>query len=131
MFKKYRKSLSLTPDGIISAIGASGKSAIYYLEKSYLENKLFNYLVLLRSKGVDMNEFIDQIIRQDYPQYIEEINKIDKNVKDYLQNDFEERLVKLEEFRNAVILKFKIDIEIEKEEEKIMLKKKKTELKEE
>jgi hypothetical protein len=76
MFKEYRKTLSLTPEEIIEAVGASGKSAIYYLEKSYLENKLFNYLVLLRSKGVDMNKFVDEIITKDYPQYLELINKI-------------------------------------------------------
>ena len=143
MFKKYRKVLRLTPEKIISAIGASGQSAIYYLEKSYLENKLFNYLVLLRSEGVDMNKFIDEIINLDYPQYVDAINQIEKESNNFSQNEVMNKILsivepleknlnqsvgnrisKLEEFQEAIFLKGKIELEIEKTEEKIRLEKK-------
>jgi hypothetical protein len=148
MFKKARKVLRLSPEKIISAIGASGQSAIYYLEKSYLENKLFNYLVLLRSEGVDMNEFIDEIINLDYPQYVDAINQIEKKANNFSQNEVMEKILKiiepleeninkkvgnrindLEDFQKGVILKFKIELDIENAEEEIRLEEKKNTLK--
>jgi wobble nucleotide-excising tRNase len=140
MFKEYRKKLRLTSDKIVSAIGAEGQSAIYYLEKSYPENKLFKYLVLLRSEGVDMNKFIDEVINLNYPHYINAINKIEKESKNFSNDELIKKILKivepleeninkkvgdrideLEDFQKAVILKFKIDLEVEKTEERVKL----------
>ncbi|WP_134344402.1 hypothetical protein [Flavobacterium psychrophilum] len=147
MFKKYRKILELNPEKIVSSIGATGQSTIYYLEKSYLENKLFNYLVLLRSEGVDMNDFIDDIIKINYPQYINAIHRIEKKTNHYSENELilkilnivepleknlnenlGEKISQLEDFQKALVLKFQFDSEIEKTDEEIKLAEQKRKL---
>lgn len=63
MFKNYRKQLKLTNIELDTFVGNNSVSSKYYLERSYLTNKIFLYLVLLRIKGVNLNTFFDEVIR--------------------------------------------------------------------
>ncbi|WP_134344412.1 hypothetical protein [Flavobacterium psychrophilum] len=63
MLKIFRKSLNLKNEEIESFAGLKNKSSIYYLEKSFKTNKLFRYLMLLRKKGVNINSFLDDEIK--------------------------------------------------------------------
>ena len=72
MFKKYRKKLNISNDELDTFVGNQSVSSKYYLEKSYLTNKIFLYLVLLRMKGVNLNSFFDDVIKENFS---EEKNK--------------------------------------------------------
>lgn len=66
MFKKYRKKLNISNDELDKFVGNHSVSSKYYLEKSYLTNKIFLYLVLLRLKGVNLNSFFDDVIKENF-----------------------------------------------------------------
>jgi hypothetical protein len=65
MLKQFRKSLKIDNIEIESFVRLKHKSSIYYLENSFKTNKLFRYLLLLRTKGVDVNAFLDEEIKKD------------------------------------------------------------------
>lgn len=63
MFKKFRKELQISNEELDEFLHNKNASTKYYVEKSYLKNKAFLYLILLRLKGVNLNVFFDQIIK--------------------------------------------------------------------
>lgn len=66
MFRQFRKKLNISNEELDSFVGNQSVSSKYYLEKSYLTNKIFLYLVLLRLKGVNLNSFFDEVIKKDF-----------------------------------------------------------------
>lgn len=60
MLKKYRKDLRLDTKELDDFIGSKSVSTKYYIENSYQSNMLFKYLLFLRLKGVDLNQFFDE-----------------------------------------------------------------------
>ena len=60
MLKKYRKDLRLDTKELDEFLGSKSVSTKYYIENSYQSNMLFKYLIYLRKKGVDLNNFFDE-----------------------------------------------------------------------
>jgi hypothetical protein len=65
MLKKYRKELKIDVKELDEFIDSKGPSLKYYIEKSYKSNRLFKYLLYLRTKGVNLNKFFDEEIQND------------------------------------------------------------------
>lgn len=65
MLKNIRKNLKISNKEIEEEVGLKNKSSIYYIESSYNENKVFKYLLFLRRKGVNINAFLDNIIKKE------------------------------------------------------------------
>ncbi|NJM79006.1 MAG: hypothetical protein HC854_04080 [Flavobacterium sp.] len=61
MLRNFRKNLKLSNKEIETEVGLKNKSSIYYIEKSFKDNKTVKYLLLLREKGVDINAFFDNL----------------------------------------------------------------------
>lgn len=68
MLKKFRKQLGLDAE-LDEFLDNKGASTKYYLEKSYLTNKIFRYLLLLRMKGVNLNALFDEEISTNFKDY--------------------------------------------------------------
>lgn len=62
MLKYFRKKLRIENQELDEFLHNKNTSTKYYVENSYLKNKTFLYLVLLRLKGVNINSFFDQVI---------------------------------------------------------------------
>lgn len=63
MLKKFRKDLRLDPKELDTFVGTENVSTKYHIEKTYKKNKLFRYLLYLRTKGVNLNRFFDSEIK--------------------------------------------------------------------
>lgn len=64
MFKYFRKKLHINTQELDEFLHNKNTSTKYYVENTYLKNKVFLYLVLLRLKGVNINSFLDQVISE-------------------------------------------------------------------
>lgn len=65
MLKQFRKILKLKIEDISSYSMFKNKSTIYFVEANYNKNKVFRYLLYLRSKGVDINSFLDEELKKE------------------------------------------------------------------
>lgn len=63
MLKKFRKELKISNKEIENTVGLKNKSSIYYLEGTFMKNKMIKYLLLLRKRGVNINSYFDDIIK--------------------------------------------------------------------
>jgi hypothetical protein len=66
MFKYFRKKLRIPDKELDDFLHNKSTSTKYYVEKTYLKNKVFLYLVLLRLNGVNLNAEFDQMIKDNF-----------------------------------------------------------------
>ena len=75
MLQIFRKKLNISSEELDTFLNNKNVSTKYYLEKKYLKNKVFLYLILLRLKGVNLNSFFDQTIQTTFKEYKKFIKK--------------------------------------------------------
>ena len=71
-FKNIRKKLKLDNTELLSFIGKKS-SIIYYIENNYQKKSTIKYIIFLRLKGVDLNEFFDEMINTDFKEEFKQI----------------------------------------------------------
>ena len=59
MLEIFRKKKVIENEELDLFLDNKSVSTKYYVEKNYLNNKVFKYLLLLRYKGVNLNKFFD------------------------------------------------------------------------
>ena len=64
-FYNIRKKLKIDNAELLKFIGKKS-SIIYYIEKNYQKKSIIKYIIFLRLKGVDLNEFFDDMIKADF-----------------------------------------------------------------
>lgn len=74
VFKNIRKKLKLDNRELLSFIGKKS-SIIYYIENNYKKKSIIKYIIFLRLKGVNLNEFFDEMIKSDFNEEIKQIKK--------------------------------------------------------
>jgi len=92
-----RKKLKINLKELDLFIKSDTPSTKYYIEKHYLENKFFRYLLLLRIKGSDLNNLFDEIIKQNQDEIneiFEEINSINQKIDKIYKSKLEEATFK-------------------------------------
>lgn len=62
MLRFYRKKLNIGTKEIDDFVGLKHTGSKYYIEKTFSKQKIFKYLLLLRMKGVDLNELFDTFL---------------------------------------------------------------------
>lgn len=69
MLKSFRKKFKIDNAELDSFLGNKSVSTKYYLDSKYRLNKMFKYFLLLRLKGMNLNAFFDEEIKQNYSDY--------------------------------------------------------------
>ncbi|MDV4099069.1 hypothetical protein CMT22_17745 [Elizabethkingia anophelis] len=60
MLKELRKQTVKNPEEL-DMFFENKKWVKWYVEKNYEKDKVFNYLLFLRGKGVNINKFLDKV----------------------------------------------------------------------
>jgi len=81
MLDIQRKKLKISVKELDLFIKADATSTKYYIEKHYLENKIFRYLLFLKIKGLSLDDFFEEIIDQNQDEINELLNEIEEITK--------------------------------------------------
>ncbi len=73
-FKNIRKKMKIDNAELLRFIGKKS-SIIYYIENNYKTKSIIKYIIFLRLKGVDLNNFFDEMIKTDFKDDIKKPTK--------------------------------------------------------